>query len=75
MIHGFTRVPSGLRQNEAPIVNKDSSPLSVLMLFSLEILRLLVEERNRYYHQYLDTLDEGCSPLSDMTTGNVLVSM
>jgi hypothetical protein len=37
------------------------------MLFFLEIMQLLVEETNRYYHQYLDTLDEGCSPLPDVT--------
>jgi hypothetical protein len=37
------------------------------MLFFLEIMQLLVEESNRYYHQYLDTLDEGRSPLHDVT--------
>jgi hypothetical protein len=26
-----------------------------------------VKETNRYYHKYLDTLDEGCSPLPDVT--------
>jgi len=26
-----------------------------------------VEETNRYYHQYFNTLDEGHSPLPDMT--------
>jgi len=26
-----------------------------------------VEETNKYYQQYLDTLDEGCSPLPDVT--------
>ena len=26
-----------------------------------------MEETNRYYHQYLDALDEGQSPLPDMT--------
>jgi hypothetical protein len=37
------------------------------MLFFLEIMQLLVEETNRYYHPYLDTLDEGRSPLPDVT--------
>jgi hypothetical protein len=32
-----------------------------------EIIQLLVEETKRYYHQCLDALDEGQSPLSDMT--------
>jgi hypothetical protein len=48
VIHKFTEGPSELRQNEAP-------PLSVFMLFFLEIIQLLVEDTNRYYHQYLDT--------------------
>jgi hypothetical protein len=33
-----------------------------------EIMQLLVEETNRYYHQYLETVAEGRSPLPDMTT-------
>jgi hypothetical protein len=66
VIHKFTGGPSGLRQNEAPHINKDSSPLSVFMLSFIEIIPLLVEETNRYYHQYLDTL-EGRSPLPDVT--------
>ena len=37
------------------------------MLFFFEIIQLLVEETNGYYHQYLDTLDEGRSPLPDLT--------
>jgi hypothetical protein len=35
------------------------------MLF-LEIVQLLVEETNSYYHQYMDTLDKGRSPLPDV---------
>jgi hypothetical protein len=37
------------------------------MLFFHEIMLLLVEETNRYYHQYLETIAEGRSPLSDVT--------
>ena len=37
------------------------------MLFLFEIIQLLVEETNGYYHQHLDTLDEGRSPLPDVT--------
>ena len=59
---------------EAPHINKDSSPLSILMLFFFEIIQLLVEETNRYYHQYLDTLDEWWSSLPDVNcSGNVFV--
>jgi hypothetical protein len=37
------------------------------MLFFFEIIQLLAEETNRYYHQYLDMLDKGHAPLPDMT--------
>ena len=47
---------------EAHHINKDSSPLSVFMLFFFKIIQLLVEETHRHYHQYLDTQDEGRSP-------------
>jgi hypothetical protein len=53
VIHKFTGRPSGLRQNEAPHINKDSSPLRVSCSFFHEIMQLLEEETNRYYHQYL----------------------
>jgi hypothetical protein len=62
MIQKFTAGPSGLRKNKVPRINKDSFPLSVFMLFFVEIMQLLVEETNRYYHRYLDTLGKD-SPL------------
>jgi hypothetical protein len=37
------------------------------MLFFLEIIELLVVETNRCYHQYLDSLNDGRSPLPDPT--------
>ena len=43
-----------MKKSEAPHINKDSSPLSVLMLFSTEIFHLLVEQTNLYYDQFLD---------------------
>jgi len=44
--------------------------LSIFVLFFFEIVQLLAET-NRYYHQYLDTLDEGQFPLPDMTVQNM----
>jgi hypothetical protein len=37
------------------------------VLFFVDIIQLLVVETNRYYHQYLDSLDIGWSPLPEMT--------
>jgi hypothetical protein len=38
-------------------VNKDSMP--VFLLFSVELIQLLVEETNKYYNLCLDTPDNG----------------
>jgi len=43
-----------VKKSEAPHINKDSLPLSVLLLFFTEIFPLLVEQTNVYYHQHLD---------------------
>jgi hypothetical protein len=43
-----------LKNSEAPHINKDSSPIAVLMLFFTEIFQLLVEQSNLYYQQHLD---------------------
>jgi hypothetical protein len=41
------------------------------VLFFLEIMQVLVEEANRYSHQYLDMLDDGHPPLPNMTVQEV----
>ena len=53
-IHPFVGPAKGVKKSETPHINKDSSPLSVLMLFFTEIFHLLVEETNMYYQQHLD---------------------
>jgi hypothetical protein len=52
-IHPFVGPAKGLKNSEAPHINKDSSPLSVLMLFFTQIFQLLVEQTNLYYQQHL----------------------
>ena len=56
-IHPFVGPVKGGKKSEVPHINKDSSPLSVLMLFFTEIFHLLVEQTNVYYQQYLDKPD------------------
>ena len=54
--HIFNRLVGpvkGVKKSEDPYINKDSSPLSVLILFNAEILHLLVEQTNIYYQQHL----------------------
>jgi len=53
-IHLFVGPAKGLKNSEAPHINKDSSPLAVLILFFTEIFSLLVEQTNLYYQQLLD---------------------
>jgi hypothetical protein len=53
-IHLFVDPAKGLKNSEAPHINKDSLPLSVLMLFFTDIFLLLVEQTNLYYQQHLD---------------------
>jgi len=53
-VHPFVGPAKGAKKSEAPHINKDSSSVSVLMLFFTEIFHLLVEQTNLYYEQFLD---------------------
>jgi hypothetical protein len=66
-IHQFTGDKTGMRQNMAPHINKDLTPDSVFMLYFAAVITPVAEEMNRYYRQYLDTLDNGPSPAPDIT--------
>jgi hypothetical protein len=44
------------------------------MLHFASVITLLVEKTNSYYRQYLDTLDDGPSPLPDVTETEMFVS-
>jgi hypothetical protein len=48
----FTGGSSGLRVQETPHVNKDSTPIIVFLFFFMEVIQLLVAETNKYYSQY-----------------------
>jgi hypothetical protein len=43
----------GVKKSETPHINKDSSPLSVLLLFFTEIFHLPIQQTNVYYQQHL----------------------
>ena len=53
-IHPFVCPAKGVEKSEAPHINKDSSLVSVSILFFTEIFLLLVEQTNVYYQQHLD---------------------
>jgi hypothetical protein len=60
-----------VRLYEAPHIGKESTAFSAFMLFFAEIIQLLVHETNRYYKQYVETLDEGPAPLRDVTVQEI----
>ena len=66
-IHPFV----GPAKNVAPHINKDSSPLSVLMFFT-EIFHLLVEQTNVYYQQHLDRQAGPSRRLPDITLPDMM---
>ena len=71
--HTYTGGPRGKEDNEASHINDGSSPLSVFLLYFAEIITLLVVETNGYYHDYIDRLDDGPSPESDVTEAKMFV--
>jgi hypothetical protein len=58
--------PTG-KNSKAAHKTRQSSPLSVFLLFFEEIITLLVVETNRYYHQFLDNFEDGPAPQCDVT--------
>jgi hypothetical protein len=69
-VHSFTGGPGELRIQALPHVNKDSIPITVFLLFFMEVIKLSVAETSKYHNQYLDTLntDSRCSQLPDVIT-------
>ena len=43
------------------------------MLYFAEFIALLTKETNRYYHGHLDRIDDGSSPLPDVSEAEMLV--
>jgi len=70
-IHPFVSPAKGMKKSEAPHINKDSSPLSVLMFFT-QIFHLLVEQTNVYYQQHLDRQAGSSHRLSDITLPDMM---
>ena len=71
--HTYTGSPRGKKDNEASHINDGSSPLSVFLLYVAEIITLLVVDTNRYYHDYIDRLDDGPSPEPDVIEAEMFV--
>jgi hypothetical protein len=54
---GATAAAVGIKLSKAPCVNKDSTPLCIVLLYFSEIILVVVEETSWYHHQCLCRLD------------------
>jgi hypothetical protein len=50
-VHCATGDPSELK------IQEDSAPITIFLLFFMEVIQLLLAEAYKYYNQYLDTFD------------------
>jgi len=57
-IHDFTGLPHGIKQSAVPNISPESSPFRIFFLFFRQIFVILLRETNRYFHQYVASLDE-----------------
>ena len=72
VLHPFSGTPKG-KSSEAAHVTAQSTPLSILMVFFVEIITLLVVETNCYYHDCVDSTDEQHHPQHDVTKAEMFV--
>ena len=66
LVHTFIGAPNG-KSSEAAHITRESTSLSVLLLFFTEIITWLVVETNRYYYQFLSNFEDGPSPQPEVT--------
>jgi hypothetical protein len=53
----FTGPPSGISRSAAPNINAESSPFSIFILFFQQVFQILLQETNRYFHQFMARQD------------------
>ncbi|PNF34306.1 hypothetical protein B7P43_G15809, partial [Cryptotermes secundus] len=53
----FTGPPSGINRSAAPNINAQSSPFSIFILFFQQIFQILLQETERYFHQFMACQD------------------
>jgi hypothetical protein len=63
----FYRESQQVKTEQSSHYQQRFDPPSIFKLYFLKIIHLLVEETNRYYQQYFNTLDKGQFPLPDAT--------
>ncbi|PNF32629.1 hypothetical protein B7P43_G17893 [Cryptotermes secundus] len=53
----FTGPPSGINRSAAPNISAQSSLFSIFILFFQQIFQILLQETNRYFHQFMACQD------------------
>jgi hypothetical protein len=72
-VHAFSGHPHVKDSSEVPRINGGSCPIGVFMLFFVGDMQLLVVETNFCYQQCWDKLEDGPSPLPDVTEAEVFL--
>jgi hypothetical protein len=58
-VFDFTVSPNGVNRSTASDINAESSPLSIFILFFRQIFQIILDETNRYFHQYMASKNTG----------------
>jgi hypothetical protein len=58
-IFDFTGPPYGINRSAAPDINAESSPFSIFIHFFRQIFQIILDETNRYFHQYMASKNTG----------------
>jgi len=61
-----------LKNSDVSHINKDSSPLAVLVFFFTEFFSLLVEQTNLYYQQQVDRQAGPSRRIPDITLPDIM---
>jgi hypothetical protein len=74
-VHDHAGDPRG-KNNKVPHINNSSTvKLSTASLHFTEVITMLVVKPNQQYHHYLDTPDDGPSPVSNTTEYEIFLFM
>ena len=55
----FIGHPNGVNRSAAPDINAESSPFTIFILFFRQIFQIILDETNRYFHQYMASKNTG----------------
>jgi hypothetical protein len=58
-VFDFTGPPNGVSRSAASVINAESSPISISILFFRQIFQIMLDETNCYFHQYLGSKNTG----------------